>query len=191
MWPQDFQRVCLVRKPTTFVAEQGASIFLGSQLKLDADEALQRSVDARLGSAFRDNATIFLATQPQVEDEPVVGTVDCVKMAAGKGRRAFDTPMPPRVLIRNLWVEPAFRRKGIGRALLRKAEAWAREQELSMLVLEVVATNDVALELYASYGFEEVDALPGFVPRWARGSCLLRKPVDVQNVPETFREWSG
>ena len=40
------------------------------------------------------------------EDGSVVGTADLIPLAGGTGRRAFGPELPPRVLIRNVWVTP-------------------------------------------------------------------------------------
>ena len=170
--------MCDVRRPTAFAgAEQGATGFLGKKVQLDDDEALRRRVESRLGSAIRDNATVLLAVDGDAEGEPVVGTVDCVPLAAGRGRRAFDSPLPPRALVRNLWVSPDRRRQGVGGSLMREAEEWARNTALDALVLDVAATNEGALALYLGLGFVEVDAAPPFVPRWARGALSLVKTL--------------
>jgi ribosomal protein S18 acetylase RimI-like enzyme len=45
--------------------------------------------------------------------------------------------------------------KGIGRALMAAAEAWARERGYPALVLDVFASNDTARRFYAAQGFAE------------------------------------
>lgn len=53
-----------------------------------------------------------------------------------------------------MYVAPAHRRQGIGRKLLQTAIARAREHGLSQLSLSVTNTNDAAIQLYESVGFE-------------------------------------
>ena len=48
-----------------------------------------------------------------------------------------------------------FRNRGIGRALIARAEAFAREQGASWLRISVLARNEVARSLYESSGFQE------------------------------------
>ncbi len=55
-----------------------------------------------------------------------------------------------------LGVEPAFRRRGFGLALLRAAVAFAREAGLAWIDLTVLAHNEPALALYRKLGFVEV-----------------------------------
>ena len=52
-----------------------------------------------------------------------------------------------------LMVAAGHRRRGIGRALLEKAETWAREAGVRKLELHVFPWNRPALALYESFGF--------------------------------------
>lgn len=54
-------------------------------------------------------------------------------------------------------VAPDQRRTGLGRALMRVAETWAREQGLPRLSLHVLADNAPARSLYAREGYREVN----------------------------------
>jgi len=55
-----------------------------------------------------------------------------------------------------LTVAPAFRRRGIGRAVLRDLIAWAQERRAPAIYLEVREGNEEASPLYLSEGFEEI-----------------------------------
>ena len=61
----------------------------------------------------------------------------------------------PLLNIHDLAVVPAYRGKGIGRALLREAESRARDRDCCKLTLEVQEANTRARGLYASFGFED------------------------------------
>jgi RimJ/RimL family protein N-acetyltransferase len=52
-------------------------------------------------------------------------------------------------------VDAAWRGRGVGSALVAAAIAWAREQGLHKLCLEVFPTNAAAIALYRKYGFVE------------------------------------
>jgi len=54
-----------------------------------------------------------------------------------------------------MWVEPAWRRRGVGRALLGEVFRWARERGMSRLALWAPAHNPAALTLYGQAGFRE------------------------------------
>lgn len=52
-----------------------------------------------------------------------------------------------------MWVEPAWRRHGVGRALADAVIDWARERKLRELALWVTEGNQAATALYAARGF--------------------------------------
>lgn len=61
--------------------------------------------------------------------------------------------LPGEVDIHNLAVDPAHRRKGIGRALLQKVIEEARGNGSTRVTLEVRKSNEAAQRLYHSLGF--------------------------------------
>jgi len=52
-----------------------------------------------------------------------------------------------------MWVDPARRGEGLGRALVEAVAAWARERGATRLRLGVTTTNTAAAALYRSCGF--------------------------------------
>jgi RimJ/RimL family protein N-acetyltransferase len=62
-------------------------------------------------------------------------------------------PASSHVADLGLMVAAGHRRRGIGRALLEQAVAWAREAGISKLELHVFPHNTPALALYESFGF--------------------------------------
>ncbi|HEY7659349.1 MAG TPA: GNAT family N-acetyltransferase [Actinomycetota bacterium] len=52
-----------------------------------------------------------------------------------------------------MWVEPAWRRRGVGRALVDGVVEWARADGVRALVLGVTEGNDGAADLYSACGF--------------------------------------
>ena len=58
--------------------------------------------------------------------------------------------------INNVAVLPDYRRKGYGRLLLSHLISYANEHQLLLLTLEVRASNEGAIHLYESCGFEVV-----------------------------------
>ena len=52
-----------------------------------------------------------------------------------------------------MWVEPAWRRRGVGRALLQAVIGWGRERGLRRLGLWVPGHNPAAIALYTRAGF--------------------------------------
>lgn len=61
---------------------------------------------------------------------------------------------PRRMHLISMWVDPAHRRAGIGRALTDAIVAWARRSDADDVMLWVVGTNEGAHRLYEGAGFE-------------------------------------
>ena len=61
--------------------------------------------------------------------------------------------LPHEIDVHNLAVHPAYRRRGIGKALLEKVIDEARRQGLTRVTLEVRKSNVVAQKMYQSLGF--------------------------------------
>jgi GNAT superfamily N-acetyltransferase len=105
-------------------------------------EVNQDDVGVRLERVLsRDNERLFVAGA----EGRVVGWVHAV-VADFVDVEAF-------VLIAGLVVDRTRRRQGIGRALLNRAEAWAREQGCSMVRLSSSATRTKAHRFYEELGY--------------------------------------
>jgi putative acetyltransferase len=57
------------------------------------------------------------------------------------------------VRILGMGVSKAFRRKGVGRALMDYAIKWARRKKLVKILLTVFSTNTAAIRMYEKFGF--------------------------------------
>jgi ribosomal-protein-alanine N-acetyltransferase len=57
---------------------------------------------------------------------------------------------------------PAFRRRGMARALLERAIQFSREREVRTILLEVRRSNAAAIQLYRSFGFSAVSLRPRY-----------------------------
>jgi ribosomal protein S18 acetylase RimI-like enzyme len=69
--------------------------------------------------------------------------------------KARDEPSTAHRAVLGLGVLAPFRGRGVGRALLGEALAWARTQPLAWIDLYVFAENARAQRLYAAHGFRE------------------------------------
>ncbi len=99
-----------------------------------------------------------------------VPTIDVVFIAAGEDRqigflelslREFSDgcdsmPVP---YVEGWYVEPGARGTGVGRALMRAAEAWSREHGFTELASDTQLHNDGSLRAHEHCGFEEVERL--------------------------------
>jgi len=68
----------------------------------------------------------------------------------------------PVAYVEDLWVEPAHRRSGVGRALLAAVEHWARDQGLRWLGSDTVPDNLASQRWHLAAGFEELERLVVF-----------------------------
>lgn len=64
----------------------------------------------------------------------------------------------------NIAVDPAFQRRGLGRALLERVISDVAERGVVTLWLEVRASNSAAIALYESSGFNEVTIRRRYYP---------------------------
>ncbi len=68
--------------------------------------------------------------------------------------------------VSNVIVVPAYRRRGVARALLRSLGAFAREHGANRLALKTYARNDEAMKFWESVGFR---------PRWVQMTATLQE----------------
>jgi ribosomal protein S18 acetylase RimI-like enzyme len=68
------------------------------------------------------------------------------------GGEPWDLEAPP-AWIYDVRVEPRYRRQGLGRQLMRRAEAWAQREVLARIGLHVFGPNEAAMHLYTTLGY--------------------------------------
>lgn len=77
----------------------------------------------------------------------------------------------------NLAVDPAYRRRGLGRRLLTTALAWCRQQGVPLLWLRVRAGNRAARAFYRRCGFRVVGRFAGYYRHPREDAVLMaRRP---------------
>lgn len=81
--------------------------------------------------------------------------------------------------ITNVAVAPEYRRRGTGRALIEKMIDTALELKLSLLTLEVRASNTAAQSLYEKYGFEKVGIRPNYYQNPRENAWIMTKNLDI------------
>jgi RimJ/RimL family protein N-acetyltransferase len=87
------------------------------------------------------DAAVFVAD----DDGAVVARLSIARDPHASSRHVADL---------GLMVAATHRRRGIGRALLEQAVAWAREAGVTKLELHVFPWNEAAIALYERFGFE-------------------------------------
>ena len=85
------------------------------------------------------------------EDKTMIGYA-LMSMAAGEAH------------VLNICIHPDQQGKGLGRTLLHSLENTASENNVDMLLLEVRASNKVAITLYESMGFNELGCRANYYP---------------------------
>lgn len=105
-------------------------------------------VDAFFAGDARVAAVVLLAAAPS--DGPPIGFAELSIRACVEGCST------DRVAYLEGWyVEPAWRRRGVGAALVRAAEDWARTAGCTEMGSDVELDNAVSLAAHARLGFEE------------------------------------
>jgi GNAT superfamily N-acetyltransferase len=122
----------------------------------------------------RDRAVAFWrrVAQGVVAGERALLVAEDVHGVCGTVQLVFDLPenQPHRADLAKMLVHRRARRQGLGGALLRAAEATARECGKTLLVLDAVTGGD-AERLYERLGWERVGSIPGYALFPRGGLC--------------------
>lgn len=79
--------------------------------------------------------------------------------------------------LENMAVNSSYRRSGLGRRLVEALQTWCREQHADQVHLEVRASNQAALELYAKMGFSAIGRRQTYYSQPVEDAVLLGWPV--------------
>lgn len=85
--------------------------------------------------------------------------------------------VPPEADVMNLAVAPEWRKKGIGRALMKALIAQLHSRGITALLLEVRISNLPAQNLYRGLGFVEVGRRPKYYVNPTEDALILRKEL--------------
>eukprot|EP00752_Nemacystus_decipiens_P009990 g8909.t1 len=204
---QDYPGVAGIREVIIPVGMSGATGFMGGKVVIDSPaEAEKRLLMAKVADLVSAEAVALIA----IENGRIVGTVDCITQPTnaaaaaaaasaanmqrrpqkqsdslgGSGTRATKQ-QPSQVFLKNLFVLPEERRRGIARQLVKGAEAFARKENAAAICLDVGRKNAVARELYLSCGFEEAER-PGPVEGGMGGALLKSLGMGKRYMVKNF-----
>lgn len=68
----------------------------------------------------------------------------------------------PVAFVEGIWVDDAFQKHGIGRALMAKAEDWARSHEIKELGSDTRIESEHSIHAHKSWGFVETERVVYF-----------------------------
>lgn len=111
-------------------------------------------------------ALTWAVTEPSVQVMLLAVAGDDV---IGSAYGLLDRERPDGGRVGGMWVDPAWRRRGVGRTLLEGVLDWARGRGLGRLGLWAPAHSPAALALYARAGFRETGErrpIPTNPSRW-------------------------
>ena len=122
----------------------------------------------------RDRAVAFWRRLAQgvVAGERALLVAEDARGLCGTVQLVFDLPenQPHRADLSKMLVHRRARRQGLGAALMREAEATARECGKTLLVLDAVTNGDAA-RLYERLGWTRVGDIPGYALMPQGGRC--------------------
>jgi aminoglycoside 6'-N-acetyltransferase I len=89
-----------------------------------------------------------------VSERPGAGLNGFVEISVRDYAQGCDGPTPH---VESWFVDPDARRQGIGHALLRASEAWAREHGFHEIASDTELDNRTSEQAHKAFGFEEVE----------------------------------
>ena len=98
----------------------------------------------RSGEGARNDAVAMAKTQCSLPSK----TMPCVEFGTLR-----DTENEGRAQLVSMWVDPAYRRLGVGKALIDAAVEWNLARAVSELALMVTSVNVAAISFYERLGF--------------------------------------
>ncbi|MGA7876576.1 MAG: GNAT family N-acetyltransferase, partial [Desulfoferrobacter sp.] len=89
------------------------------------------------------------------------------------------------IQILNISVHRSYRRRGIGRCLVREALLHGKRRKAKVALLEVRRNNMAARKFYASMGFKAVGERPDY---YGPGESAILMELDLVNLPQSTRK---
>ncbi|MFP4074976.1 MAG: ribosomal protein S18-alanine N-acetyltransferase [Halochromatium sp.] len=129
--------------------------------------ALRRMTEADLGEVMRIERAAYAVPWTEGIFRDCLRAHYCCLVADRAGRLIGHTVMSVAAgecHILNLCVAPSHQGRGLGRRLLRRTLALARQREADTAFLEVRASNPGAIRLYQAEGFDEIGLRKGYYP---------------------------
>jgi len=103
---------------------------------------------ARYFDQRRRDVVILVA---RVERDAVAGFIEVGARSFAEGCESS-----PVAYVEGWYVEPHYRRRGVGRELFRAAEIWARERGFVEIGSDALTSNETSIAAHRALGYEEV-----------------------------------
>lgn len=132
---------------------------------------LVAELDRELFQEFRELQATYAVHNVLAADTAVVVYAGAAPVGCG----AFKPFDASAVELKRMFVAPAHRRGGVGRAIVDALETWARELGYAAAVLETGTRLTAAIGLYGSLGYARIDNYGPYVGLEA--SVCMRKPL--------------
>ena len=142
----------------------------------ESPEAFGSTYAHEAGLSESDWASRLSRGAHSTQDLPLVAEVNEEPCGLAWVRLEGEAPAIARLY--QMWVVPARRRQGVGRALLEAAVAWARAAGARAVALDVTCDNADAIGLYASVGFIPTGARKPLRP----GSAVQSQSMQLRLV---------
>jgi ribosomal protein S18 acetylase RimI-like enzyme len=117
------------------------------------------------------NAVAFVAIEAEATYGFIAGFVGCWRDGA-MHRDDRDA-----VTMARAWVDPAQRRRGVGRALTEAVASWAKEKRAQTLEVQVTENNGAAVEFYRKLDFTDTGGREPLLSNPALQILFLARPV--------------
>ena len=103
----------------------------------------------------RKDAATFVAFD-EAHPETLVGYADVGERSVVEGAEG------PAAYLEAWYVKDAWRKRGIGEALIKACAAWAREQGYTEMGSDALLDNELSQRLHQKFGFEEMERVVHF-----------------------------
>jgi len=120
----------------------------------DTAESFSKEMDALLADPL---TPVFVAVRPN----GLLGGV----LEAGTRKYAEGCETSPVGYIEGWYVDEDLRGQGIGQALVKAAEDWARSQGLTEIASDTWLDNDVSIQAHLKMGYQEAERLVHFMKK--------------------------
>lgn len=114
--------------------------------------ALTKRLDAELRAQYGEAQAQYAPYNIVETETAVVATVDGVAVGCGCFKRYDDEAIE----LKRMFVDPAARGAGVGRAIVGELERWAIEQGYRAAVLETGVEQHAAIALYERSGYARI-----------------------------------